>query len=369
MKKEEIMNTSWVIQSQLLATKFYIPVAPGTLIWRARLCALLDESLKHPFMLVSAPAGFGKTTLLSAWARSQLASHARIAWVSLDEEDNKPQLFWSYVLTALGKLQPERFTALLTELQSLQSPPLKYLLGELINLLAEGTDDFLLILDDYQVIGEQEVHTSLAYLIEHLPPQLHIIVATRADPPLPLPLLRAQRQALEVRTDQLRCTAEETKAFFDEVMGIHLPEETVQQITARTEGWLVGLQLLGLSLPERADPLSLLQELSGDQHYILDYLTQEILQRQPQEVQTFLLSTCILEQLSASLCDAVMQQTGSQQILQWLEQANLFVVSLDSKRQRYRYHALFAEALRYQLEQGHADLVCGLHYRASLWYG
>jgi LuxR family maltose regulon positive regulatory protein len=196
----------------------------------------------------------------------------------------------------------------------------------------------------------------------------HIILATRADPPLPLPLLRSHKQVLEVRADQLRCTPEETKAFFDQVMGIQLPDEIIQEVTARMEGWLVGLQLLGLSLPERTNPLTLLQEASGDQHYILDFLTQEVLGQQPQEIQTFLLYTSILEQLNTSLCDAVMQQHGSQQMLHRLEQTNLFVVSLDNKRQWYRYHALFAEALRNRLEQTHPDVVLALHYRASLWY-
>jgi LuxR family maltose regulon positive regulatory protein len=288
--------------------------------------------------------------------------------VSLDEEDNDPRLFWAYVLTALNMQQPERFTPLLKQLQSQPPPPLKDLLIALINLLVGSEQQFLLILDDYQVITEQQVHTTLSYLVEHLPPQLRIILSTRADPPLLLSQLRAHRQVMEVRTEQLRCTVKETKAFFNEVMGIQLPDEAIQEVTTRTEGWLVGLQLLGLSLPERADPLTLLQEVSGDQRYILDYLTEEVLRRQPQDVQTFLLSTSILDRLSASLCDAVLQQTGSQQVLQWLEQANLFVVSLDSKRRWYCYHALFAEALRYRLEQAHSDLMPTLHHRASLWY-
>ena len=257
---------------------------------------------------------------------------------------------------------------LLESLQSPQAPSLKYLLAALINLLVESTDHFVLILDDYQMIAEPQVHTSLAYLVEHLPPQLHIILATRADPPLPLLLLQVRGQALEVRTDQLRCTPEETKAFLQGVMGLSLPDETVQEVTTRMEGWLVGLQLLGLSLPGHADPTTLLEEVSGDQRYILDYLIEEVLQRQPQEMQTFLLSTSILEQLSASLCDAVMQQTGSQQMLQRLDQTNLFLVSLDNKRQWYRYHALFAEALHYRLEQMHADLIPILHHGASCWY-
>ena len=362
-------STSMLLQNQLLATKFYLPVASGPLISRPRLAALLDESVKCPLTLISAPAGFGKTTLLSAWTQSLSAHKSLVAWVSLDEEDNEPRLFWSYVLSALDRQQPQYFTPLLIQVQSAQGPSLKSLLTALINLLTESIEHFVLILDDYQMISEPEVHTTLAYLIEHLPAQLRIILATHADPPLPLPQLRARKRALEVRTDQLRCTVEETKAFFHEVMGIQMPDHAIQEVTARTEGWLVGLQLLHLSLPERADPLTLLQEISGDQSYILDYLTEEVLRRQPQEVQTFLLSTCILERLTTSLCDAVTQQAGSQQVLQWLEQANLFVVSLDSTQQWYRYHPLFAEALRYQLEQTtDVDLVLTLHHRASLWY-
>ncbi len=362
------MNPSIPLESQLLATKFFVPVALGRLISRPRLTSLLNESLTHPFTLVSAAAGFGKTTLLSTWSQSLPTSTLRVAWVSLDEEDNEPRLFWTYVLTALQRQEPQQFTSLLMELQSPQAPPLKYLLAALINLLVESTKHFLLILDDYQVITEQQVHTTLAYLTERLPPQLRIVLATRADPPLPIPLLRAREQALEVRTDQLRCTVEETGAFLDEVMGIQLPDETIQQVTTRTEGWLVGLQLLGLSLSEQANPTILLQEVSGDQRYILDYLTEEVLRRQPQDLQTFLLSTCILERLNASLCDAVMDQANSQQILQRLERANLFVISLDSKREWYRYHALFAQALCYQLEQIYPDLVLTLHHRASIWY-
>ncbi len=355
-------------ENQLLATKFYVPVAPGTLISRPRLSNLLDKLLKYPLTLVSAPAGFGKTTLLASWSQSLQASHCQVAWISLDEEDNDPRLFWMYMLTALQMQQPERFTPLLVQLQSSVSPPIKSVLVMLINLLTERTDRFVLILDDYHLITNSEIHTALAYLIEHLPAQLRLIVATRTDPPLPLPLLRTHQQALEVRTDQLRCTAEETKDFFHQVMGLQLPEKVIEEVTARTEGWLVGLQLLGLSLPEQADPLSLLEEIRGDQRYILDYLTEVVLQRQPREVQTFLLCTSILEQLSASLCDTVMGGHGSQQMLKQLDQSNLFLVSLDSRREWYRYHALFAEALRSQLEQSHADLVPILHARASRWY-
>jgi LuxR family maltose regulon positive regulatory protein len=319
-----------LIESQLLATKLFVPIAPGTLISRPRLDDLLHQGLEHPLTLISAPAGF--------------------------------------VLAALDMQQPALFTPLLKYLQSPQAPPLMYVLTLLINLLMDTTQHFVLILDDYHVITEQEIHNALTYLIEHLPAHMHIILATRTDPALPLPRLRIRQQMLEVRTDQLRCTAEEIRAFFQEVMDTKLPDDTIQEVTARTEGWLVGLQLLGLSLQGRINPVNLLADLSGDQRYILDYLTEEVLHRQSQEIQTFLLSTCILQRLNASLCDYVTQQHGSQEILKWLEQANLFVVSLDDKRDWYRYHALFAEALRYRLEQTYSNLVPTLHHRASIWY-
>jgi LuxR family maltose regulon positive regulatory protein len=362
------MNPTLIIQSQLLATKFSVPTSPGTLIRRPRLSALLDESLQYPLTLISAPAGFGKTTLLSTWAQSLPATQAQVAWLSLDEEENDPQLFWTYVLSALDQQQPERFTPLFKALQSPQTPSLQSILTSLINRALESFEHLVLVLDDYHVISEQQVHTTLSYLIEHLPPYLHIILATRADPPLPFSLLRTRRHLLEVRTEQLRCTVQETEAFFQQVVGTLLPDQTIQEVTARTEGWLVGLHLLALSLPEHVDPLTLLEQVSGEHRYILDYLTQVVVQQQPVEVQRFLLCTCILERLSAFLCDAVMEQTNSQQMLEYLERSNLFVVSLDHKRQWYRYHALFAETLFHQLEQTDADLVPLLHARASRWY-
>ncbi len=265
---EGTMNGSMLLEKQLLATKFFVPVASGPLISRPRLTALLNESLTCPCTLVSAPAGFGKTTLLSAWSQSLPANNPRLVWVSLDEEDNDPRLFWTYVLTALDAQHPEHFTFLLKQLQSPQSPPLQYILTMLLNLLTEGDQCFLLILDDYQLITEEQVHTTLAYLVKHLPDRLHLILSTRADPPLPLSQLRSHKHLLEVHTNQLRCTAEETRDFLKVVMGIQVPDETIQQITTRTEGWLVGLQLLGLSLPKHANPVTLLEQTSGDQRYI-----------------------------------------------------------------------------------------------------
>ncbi len=355
-------------KNQLLATNFYVPTPLGPLVARPRLNALLNESLKRPVTLVSASAGFGKTILLSTWVRSWQACKLLVAWLSVDEEENDPQLFWMYVLAALERQRPGRFGPLLQALQSSQVAPVKYVLTALINVLLENDQQVVLVLDDYHLITNPEIHEGVSYLVQHAPPQLHLILATRSDPPLPLAQWRGREQILEVRTQQLRCTTEETKEFFQEIMGVQLPEKVIEEVMDRTEGWLVGLQLLGFSLSGHADPVALLKEIRGDQRYILDYLTEEVLRQQPQEVQTFLLCTSILDQLSASLCDAVVERHGSQQILWGLEQANLFVVSLDKHRQWYRYHALFAEALRYRLEQTHSDLVPILHARASHWY-
>jgi LuxR family transcriptional regulator, maltose regulon positive regulatory protein len=362
------MSRLIVIQNQLLATKFFVPATAHPLIFRPRLHALLQECLKCSLTLVSSAAGFGKTMLLATWVKALPQSDALVGWVSLDEDDNEPTSFWIDALNALGANQSERFTPLLRYLQGPQTPPLRHVLAAFINLLLDGPEHFVLVLDDYHLITEPQVHSTLAYLVDHAPPQLHIILATRADPTLPLSLLQTREQILQIRDDQLRCTTEETKAFFQEIMNIQLPDETIGQVATRTEGWLVGLQLLSLSLQGHADPAKLLEDLSGDQRYIFDFLIEEVLQRQPPEVQTFLLSTCILERFTAALCDVVTQQTGSQRMLEELERRNLFVVSLDNRQQWYRYHALFAEALRTRLKHTHADLVPVLHHRASLWY-
>jgi len=244
----------------------------------------------------------------------------------------------------------------------------QYTLTALINTFVKQTEQFLLILDDYHVITEPAIHTSLTFLLKNLPSQLHLILATRADPPVSLSRLRARNQVLEVRTEQFRCTSEEALAFFTQAMGIALTSEEAREVEARMEGWIAGLQLLALSMRGRVDPTALLHELHGSQRYILDYLTDEVLRKQPTALQTFLLRTSILERLCAPLCDSVMEQSGSQQLLEQLEQANLFVVSLDERRQWYRYHALFAKALRYRLEQTEGEAVAALHLRASQWY-
>ena len=362
------MDESPLFHDQLLATKFFIPSSSHALIPRPRLIELLNTSLESPLTLVSAPPGFGKTTLLSTWVQSLPSARPRVAWVSLDEGDNEGAMFWMYVLAALDSQQPGLCTQLVTYLQTQQAPPLRSVLQTLINRLAEQSEQFLLILDDYHLVKEQAVHTSLTYLVEHLPPQLHLILATRSDPPLPLSLLRARGHLREIHTGELRCTPEEVLAFLNKTVRIQFSQGMVEEVATRTEGWLVGLQLLGLSLQGQADPGDLLEEVHGNQRYIFDYLIEEVFQRQSASVQTFLLHTSILERLSAPLCDAILQQSGSQQMLEQLERANLFVVSLDRQRRWYRYHALFTEALRHRMEQTQSEFVPILHYRASQWY-
>ncbi|MFL5657717.1 MAG: LuxR C-terminal-related transcriptional regulator [Ktedonobacteraceae bacterium] len=353
---------------QVLTTKFYLPTSSHALLPRPRLETLLAESVHYPLTLVSAPAGFGKTTLITTWLRSLPSDRPRVAWVSLDEQDNEPLHFWTYVLTALERSSPGRFTAFLTFLREQQSPPLQYVLATLINRLSEQDEQFLLVLDDYHVITEQAIHAQLSYLVEHLPSQMRLLLSTRTDPPLPLSRLRARSQVLGVGAAQLRCTQEEEDSFLRDVMGIELQASGIDAVMARTEGWLMGLQLLGLSLQERSNLPDALRDIGESGHSILDYLTEEVLKRLDESIQAFLLRTSILERLTAPLCDAVLGQQGSQQVLEQLERANLFVVSLDGQRRWFRYHALFAEALRERLLQVEGEQVSTFHLRASQWY-
>ena len=362
------MNKVTFSQDQLLKTKFFIPSPSHTLITRPHLTAQLSASLHHKLTLISAPAGFGKTTLLSDWVQTQSLDIPYVAWVSLDEEDNDPMRFWEYALTALNNCQSELFTHLLPFFHTGQSPSVHSFLKALINTLVEQTEQFVLILDDYHVITELKVHTSLNFLLEHMPSQLHIILASRVDLPLSLSRLRVDNQVFEVLADQLRCTREEVLAFFTRTMGIALTSEECKQVQSHTEGWITGLQLIALSMRGCTDPATLLHKLHGSQRYILDYLTDEVLRQQSTDLQAFLLRTSILERLCAPLCDRVMGHSGSQNLLEQLDQANLFIVSLDERHQWYRYHALFSEALRCRLEHMEGEAVSTLHLRASEWY-
>jgi LuxR family maltose regulon positive regulatory protein len=358
----------------LLVTKLYIPPASHNLVSRPRLTARMNEGLRHTLTLVSAPAGFGKTTLLSEWVRrrrDEKAPSPPIAWVSLDGGDNDPVRFWAYFIAALETLQSGIGESAMALLHASPPPPVEMFLTSLINAVAAIPRDFALILDDYHVIESQTVHDAVAFLLDHLPPAMHLIIASRADPPLPLSRLRARGQLVEVRAADLRFAPDEAAAFLNQVMGLGLTPEHIATLESRTEGWIAGLQLAALSMQGRQDISGFLAAFAGSQHYILDYLVEEVLQRQPESIQTFLLRTSILDRMTGPLCDAVVGQgvpTSGQEILDYLEHANLFIIPLDDRRQWYRYHHLFAEFLRSRLYQVQPRQVAELHRRAAEWY-
>jgi ATP/maltotriose-dependent transcriptional regulator MalT len=365
------VNTQREVRSsygELLATKSFVPVSPHALISRPRLSGLLDAGLHRQLTLVSAPAGFGKTTLLSTWAQAHSTGNSRMAWLTLDEGDDSPRRFWAYVLTALDRCEPGTSVQALQRLDAPEESSLEEVLTLLINRLAESTTSWTLILDDYQVIEEPAIHRQLSFLVEHLPSHVHVMLATRTDPPLPLARWRVRGQLLEVRTDQLRATEEEATALLKQELGITLESSLLQNIIARTEGWLAGLRLVGLALQGCADPACMLEGAHGSDRYILDYVTEEVLRQQEPSVYTFLLRTSILSHLTAPLCNAVLQQDNSQSVLETLERTNVFVVPLDRQRRWYRYHALFAEVLRARLQLESGEDMDGLHLLASRWY-
>jgi LuxR family transcriptional regulator, maltose regulon positive regulatory protein len=354
----------------LLATKLYVPRPRPHLVPRSHLIERLQQGVERALTLVSAPAGFGKTTLLAQWLAH---SHIPVAWLSLEPEDNDATRFLSYVLAALQTLDASLGTTALTLLHSPQPAPVETVLTVLTNeLLSRAGEEFVLVLDDYHVITAESLHQGMSFLLEHLPPQLHLIFATRTDPPLPLARLRVQGQLCEIRTAELRFDEAEVSAFLETVMGLHLLPEAMATLQSRTEGWIAGLQLAALSLQGRADVADFLTAFSGNHRFVLDYLSDEVFSRQPASVQSFLLHTSILDRLSGPLCDAVSGQEdemlSGQAMLEALDKANLFVVPLDDERGWYRYHHLFAEVLRSRLQQAEPMLVPELHQRASLWY-
>jgi LuxR family transcriptional regulator, maltose regulon positive regulatory protein len=352
----------------LLATKLSAPPTRPRLVPRPRLTERLNEASRHRLTLISAPAGFGKTTLLAEWLATSPGSDLPVAWVSLDEGDDDPVRFWNYVVAALDTIHAGLGRGALALLQAPQSPPMETILTLLVNALAAVPVDFVLALDDFHTITAPSVHQSVAFLIEHLPPQLHMVVASRTDPPLPLARLRARGQLLELRAADLQFTADEAAEFLRQVMGLRLSAEDVAALEARTEGWIAGLQLAALAMRGRDDIPGFIAAFSGTHRYVLDYLAEEVLEQQPQEVQSFLLQTCILVRLSAPLCDAVIGRSNGQAMLQRLERENLFLLALDEGRAWYRYHRLFADALRNQLEQADAGSTRSLHMRAAQWH-
>ncbi len=391
----------------LLSTKLYIPRRQPlsqrtTLVPRPHLLKKLEAGLTGKLTLIAAPAGFGKSTLLSEWigeAESSLAESAAqsaaqsakrvrrptFCWLSLEESDNDPIRFWAYFIAALQSINPGLSADTAVLLQSPEPPPLETILTLLLNDLiargpgmgsetgAAGGPAIVLVLEDYHAITTPAIHQSLTFLLDHLPPTLHLVITTRADPPLSLARLRAHGQLSEIRADDLRFSVDETMFFLNDRMGLHLSTDEIHLLAARTEGWVVGLQLAALSMHGHDDKAGFLRSFSGSHRYILNYLIEEVLNQQPKTIQTFLLRTSILTRLCGPLCDAVMDgdatpALNSQAMLEQLDQANLFLVPLDDLGQWYRYHQLFAEVLHYRLRQNQPEILLTLHQRASLWY-
>jgi len=350
----------------LLATKFHVPAGRRGLLPRPRLSERMSRGAETALTLVSAPAGFGKTTLLTEWLSTVPAGERSVAWLSVDQRDNDPALFWTYVVTALQAAEPAVGAGALALLQS-DRPSTETVLSSLLNDLAGLAHDVVLVLDDYHLIEAREIQDGMEFLLEHLPPQAHLVIATRADPSLPLARLRARADLVEVRVADLRFTRDEAAAYLQHGMGLQLTSEEVATLEGRTEGWIAALQLAALSLQGRDDAATFIEGFAGEDRHIVDYLAEEVLQRQPEQVRTFLLQTSILSRLSGGLCDAVTGLGGGKATLEALDRANLFLVRLDDRRRWYRYHHLFADVLRARLLDEEPERVHELHRRASAW--
>jgi LuxR family transcriptional regulator, maltose regulon positive regulatory protein len=359
------------VPTALLETKFYVPRPRRGLVPRPRLSERLDRGAASRLMLVSAPAGFGKTTLLTEWLAAGPAAPAEerlVAWLSLDRGDNDPASFWAYVIAALRRVASGVGESALALLHASQRPPVETVLTALLNDLAAFSGDIVLVLDDYHVIDARDVQDGMAFLLDHLPSQLHVVIAGRADPALPLARLRARGELVEVRAAELRFTPDEAAAYLNGMMGLQLTTRDVAALEGRTEGWIVALQLAALSMQGRDDVAGFIAGFAGDDRYVVDYLVEEVLQRQSDRVQAFLLRTSILGRLSGPLCDAVTGQGGGRAMLEALDRGNLFLVPLDDRRRWYRYHHLFADVLQALLLDEKPDQVPDLHRRASAWY-
>jgi LuxR family maltose regulon positive regulatory protein len=360
-----------LVPAPLLETKFYVPRSRHGLVLRPRLSERLDRGAASKLMLVSAPAGFGKTTLLTEWLTAGPAGpgdERLVAWLSLDRADNDPASFWTYLIAALRTAASGVGETALTLLQAPRPPPIETVLTVLLNDLGAIAADIVLVLDDYHVIDARDVQDGMAFLLDHLPPGLHVVIASRADPALPLARWRARGELVEIRAAELRFTPDEAAAYLNEMMGLRLTARDVAALEGRTEGWIAALQLAALSMQGRDDVAGFIAGFTGDDRYVVDYLAEEVLQRQPDRVQAFLLQTSILGRLSGPLCDAVTGQGGGKAMLAALDRGNLFLVPLDDRRRWYRYHHLFADVLQARLLDEQPGQVPDLHRRASAWY-
>jgi LuxR family maltose regulon positive regulatory protein len=367
------------VSAALLATKLYIPTVRPNLAPRQRLTARLNECIAHPLTLISAPAGYGKTSLISEW-RAGIGRAFPMAWLSLDTDDNDPVRFLTYSIGALEVSRPGQCQSAVALLQSPQPPPIPTILTVLLNELGHSDHPFVLVLDDFHFVTSQPVYEILTFILEHQPPPMRMVLLTRVDPALPLARLRARNQLAEIRADHLRFTLDEIVIFLNEVMGLELSGDDIAAMEARTEGWIAGLQLAALAMQGalsaqgRQDIHSFVSAFTGSHYYIMDYLAEEVLKSQSEQVRAFLLQTSILDRLCGPLCDAVVaadpaeEPVEGQTMLEALEQMNLFLVPLDGERRWYRYHHLFADVLHRRLERLSPQRLPDLHRRASQWY-
>ncbi len=355
------------MSTAILATKLYIPPPRSKIVLRPRLIERLNEGMHCKLTLVSAPAGFGKTTLISEW----LADSKRpVAWLSLDEGDSDPTRFLTYFVAALQTIAANIGKGVLVILQSPQPSPIESILTILLNEITTISDNFILVLDDYHLIDSQPVDQALTFMLEHLPPQMHLVIASREDPNLPLARLRARGQMTELRATDLRFAPVEAAEFLNQAMGLNLSTEEIAALEIRTEGWIAGLQLAALSMQgqEVLDATDFIKSFTGSNRFVLDYLIEEVLERQPENIQTFLLHTSILDRMCGPLCDAVLisPSASGQETLEYLDCSNLFIVPLDSERHWYRYHHLLGDLLRQRL--GKPKEFAEFHLRASQWH-
>ena len=353
--------------SPLVETKLYVPRLRRSVVARPRLSGRLSDGSECQADADLRPRRFRQDDAAHRVARRAGTENRSVAWLSLEESDSQPATFWTYVITALQTAVPGVGASVLPLLQSAQ-PPIETVLATVLNELAAAPNDVDLVLDDYHLVDGPDVRAGMAFLLEHLPPQVHLVISTRADPLLPLARLRARGELVEVRAADLRFTPDEVAAYLNDVIGLDLAPTDIAALEGRTEGWIAALQLAALSMQGRTDIGGFIAGFAGDDRYIVDYLVEEVLQRQTEQVRTFLLRTCILDRLSGPLCDAVTGEPGGRATLEALERANLFLVPLDDNRHWYRYHHLFADMLQAHLLDERPDEVTDLHRRASHWY-